>query len=145
MKAKGLKGRIKTLMSCIIWSIFSVENWVRANHSPSSHNSDGYGLLQLPRCSVDDIATQFESLAAHPRPVKDKYLKTNQELDRLRMTICVSISLIKNISIGRDYGACRGRLVISTGRRYKWHSKHESLGGSNSAVDTCYWRGKHEF
>lgn len=55
-------------------------NWDTAtdselNHSPSSDDPDGNGLLQLPGRSIDDITAHLDPLAAHPRLVKDIYLE----------------------------------------------------------------------
>lgn len=51
--------------------------WARSwfHHSPSSDNSDGYCLLQVPRCRIYNVPTHFDSAAAHPRTVKDEHLK----------------------------------------------------------------------
>ena len=60
---------------------------VRFNHSPSSDDPDGDGLLQLPWRGINDITAHLDPLAAHSWPVEDKHLEKtlgNVRTDNIR-------------------------------------------------------------
>lgn len=52
-----------------------MHEWMQYNHSPSSDDPDGNGLLQVPGRGIDDVAVYLKSLATHPWPVKYIHLK----------------------------------------------------------------------